>query len=129
MKIALILATMLTTASMPTAAFAADCVVTTTRTACPGKESESYSKCPNNAKSCSATTQVLDAKACADAALKSCANTRFDVTKYKAITAKFGGVDFARGQDFCNRDGATSDGSYKYIVRDNFPHRDSVGCN
>ncbi|MGZ3655132.1 MAG: hypothetical protein ACXVB9_01795 [Bdellovibrionota bacterium] len=110
------------------AAFAGDCVITTTRTACPGKQQESYSKCPGNVQTCSATVAANDQKACADAALKACSNARFDITKYKVVTAKFNNTDFTRGQDFCNRDGATSDASYKYIVRDNFPHRDQADC-
>ncbi|MGZ3694244.1 MAG: hypothetical protein ACXWQO_08580 [Bdellovibrionota bacterium] len=107
-------------------ALAADCVVNTTRTACPGREKDSYAKCPNGTQSCSSTVDSADAKACESAAIEACLNTRFDVTKYKKVTAKFNNVDFARGQDFCNRDAAYSKG--KYIVRDNFPFRDKTDC-
>jgi hypothetical protein len=105
---------------------AADCMITTTRTACPGREKESYVKCPNGAQSCVATVQATDEKTCALAAIEACLNTRFDVTKYKHVSAKFNKADFSRGQDFCNRDADYAKG--KYVVRDNFPFRDKADC-
>lgn len=106
--------------------FAGDCAITTTRTACPGKEKESYAKCPDGAKSCTTTVAATDEKACESAAIESCLNSRIEITKYKKITAKFGKADFSRGRDFCNRDADYAKG--KYIVRDNFPFRDKNDC-
>jgi len=75
-----------------------DCAVHYTRTACAGQEAVSYKKC-DGAQSCQA------------AALKSCGNKRFDITKSKVITAEYKGqaIKSASGKDdFCldysNRD-------------------------
>ncbi len=107
--------------------FAADCTITTTRTACPGKEKDSYAKCPNGVQTCSSVVaNIADEKACESAAIDACLNSRFDVTKYKKITAKFNNKDFSRGKDFCNRDADYAKG--KYVVRDNFPFRDKSEC-
>jgi hypothetical protein len=69
---------------------AAACVVTTTRTACAGKEAESYKKCDGQ-KSCSKNVEAATAEACAAAATDACSNDRLEITKSKSITAKFNG--------------------------------------
>ncbi len=74
------------------AAFAGDCVVHYERVACKGQEAVSFKKC-DKAK------PADSAEACAAAALKSCDNDRLDITKYKAITARFDGQDLVGGYD------------------------------
>lgn len=87
----------------PQADAATDCAVTYTRTACPGKEAESFKKCDGQ-KSC---TKYLDADSeekCRVAAINACANDRLDVTKSKVITAKFKGKGIksqAGKEDLC----------------------------
>jgi hypothetical protein len=66
------------------------CSVTTTRTACPGKEAESFAKCDGKA-SCSKTVEAKSPDACAEAGTTACSNDRLDVTKSKTITATFNG--------------------------------------
>src|SRR5690348_14788993 len=65
-------------------ALAADCVVHYDRTACPGKESESYSKCDGK-KSCDKDESAATEAACMEAATKACENTRLEITKSKVI--------------------------------------------
>jgi len=84
-------------------AAAGDCAVEYIRTACPGKEAESYSKCDGK-QSCVLTEAAATAQACQAAALKACANDRLTITKSKVIHAKFDGkaVTSASGKDdFC----------------------------
>ena len=81
-------------------AYAGDCVLQTTRTSCPGKEKESYSKCEGK-QSCSQKVSVASAAECATKALASCANKRYDITKYKKVTATFDGAPVESGKDFC----------------------------
>ena len=69
---------------------ATGCTVTTARTACPGKEAESYKKCDGQ-KSCSKSVAAASADACVAAATASCSNDRLDVTKSKTITATWKG--------------------------------------
>lgn len=66
------------------------CTVTTTRTACAGKEAESYKKCDGQ-KSCSKDVEAASADACIAAATASCSNDRLEITKSKTITAKWKG--------------------------------------
>jgi hypothetical protein len=66
------------------------CSVTTTRTACPGKEAESYKKCDGK-KSCSKNVEAASADACVEAATASCSNDRLEITKSKTITVKWNG--------------------------------------
>ncbi len=80
--------------------FAADCALNVTRTACPGQEKESFSKCDGKA-SCVETKSVASAAECAAAAKTACANTRQTVTKNKKVTASFGGAPVEGGKDFC----------------------------
>ncbi len=104
-----------------TFAQAADCVVHTTRYACPGQEQESYAKC-NGKQSCDSTVAVTDENACASLALQGCANKRLTVTQYKSVTAKLAGKAVMGGVDFCDKDM----GDYK--VKENFPFRHAATC-
>lgn len=84
-------------------AHAGDCAIEYTRTACPGKETESFAKCDGK-KTCVKTVPATDTAACQSAALKACANDRLDITQSKAITATFDGkaLKSASGKgDFC----------------------------
>jgi hypothetical protein len=79
------------------------CEITFDRTACKGKDAESYSKCDGK-KVCTKTESAEDESECKDAALKACANSRTDVTKSKIITAKWNGKDITSKsgkKDFC----------------------------
>ncbi len=80
-----------------------DCAVSYTRTACPGKEAESFSKCDGKA-SCVKQVEAATPEACQAAALKACANDRLDITQSKVINASFKGqaLKSASGKaDFC----------------------------
>ena len=90
------------------------CVVHYVRTACQGQEAESFKKCDGQAE-CDKTKPADSAEACAAAALKSCDNSRLDITKYKVITAKYNGEALVGGFDaegnvdpaganFCDKD-------------------------
>lgn len=87
-------------AAMAGGAFADDCVLQVTRTACPGKDTESFSKCAGKA-SCSETVPAASASQCTLKAKAACANKRLDVTKNKKVTASFGGAPVDGGKDFC----------------------------
>ncbi len=102
-------------------AYAGVCKVSVTRYACPGMEKESYSKCGGQ-QSCDADFAANTVADCSALALKACENSRFDITKYKLIRAKFNGVDVTGGMDFCDKD------SGAYRVRDHFPFRNSAQC-
>lgn len=104
-----------------TQAHAGECAISVTRYACPGMEKESYSKCGGQ-QSCDTKHAANTAAACAALALKACENSRFDITKYKLIRAKFNGANVANGIDFCDKD------SGAYRVRDHFPFRNSAQC-
>lgn len=84
-------------------AFAGTCEITTTRTACPGKESISYKKCDGQ-QTCSDFKDLSDAQQCKAAAIASCENSRLTITKLKVITATFDGKELktdAGSTDFC----------------------------
>jgi len=81
--------------------YAADCVLQVTRTACPGEEKESFSKC-NGAAGCEEKKPAASAAQCISKAKSSCANSRLTITKAKKVTAKFDGVDLEGGKDFCS---------------------------
>lgn len=93
---------------------AAECVVSYERTACKGQEAISYKKCGGN-KTCDKVKEAANEAACLAKALKSCNNSRLDITKYKKITAAYNGkaltggfnatgqVD-AHGSNFCAAD-------------------------
>ena len=74
------------------------CVVHYVRTACQGQEAVSFKKCGGQAE-CDKTKDAASAEDCAAAALKSCSNSRLDITKYKVITAKYNGEQLAGGFD------------------------------
>ncbi len=89
------------------------CVVHYVRTACQGQEAVSFKKCDGQAE-CDKSKPADSTEACAAAALKSCDNSRLDITKYKVITAKYngeavtGGFDMegnadATGTNFCDK--------------------------
>jgi hypothetical protein len=79
---------------------AADCVLHVTRTACPGQEKESFSKC-GGAASCVEKKPAASAAECVAAATAACANSRTTITKYKKVTAEFEGAAVESGKDFC----------------------------
>ena len=76
---------------LTTNAFAAlDCIVHYNRTACPGMEAESYSKC-GGSKSCDKEADVSTEAACIAAAKEGCPNSRLEITKSKVVKARFNG--------------------------------------
>lgn len=83
-------------------AFAGECVIHVKRTACAGKEKESYAKCDGK-QECDETKKTGSAEACAKEALKACDNVgdRQKQTQSKIITAKFGGAAVEGGKNFC----------------------------
>ena len=85
-------------ASMSHAAIAGVCTIHVKRTACPGKEKESYAKCDGNAE-CDVKKKADDEAGCAAAAAAECPNSRIEITKSKEVTAKFGDKDL--GKNFC----------------------------
>jgi len=81
--------------------YAGECVLHVTRTACPGQEKVSYSKC-GGAQSCDEKKQAASATQCAAKAKKEgCRNTRYEITKYKKVTAEYDGKPVQGGKDFC----------------------------
>ncbi len=79
----------------------AACVIHYNRTACPGKETESYSKC-NGTKECDKEdTSATSPAACEQVVAAACANTRLTITKSKVITGKFNGKALRGGSNFC----------------------------
>ena len=84
-------------------AAAGECGIEYTRTACPGQETESYSKCAGK-QSCVLSETAASAEACQAAALKACANDRLKITKSKVVKAKFDGkavMSKSGKEDFC----------------------------
>ena len=82
-------------------AAAGDCTLHVTRTACPGQEKESFSKC-NGTASCDEKKSAASASQCASKAKKEgCANSRLTVTKNKKVTAEYDGAPVEGGKDFC----------------------------
>jgi hypothetical protein len=81
------------------------CVLKVTRTACAGKEKESFSKCDGKA-SCDVNDAAATEADCAAAAVKACDNApdRQSITKSKTITALFGGKPVQAGKNFCVAD-------------------------
>ncbi len=86
-------------------ATAGECNLTVSRTACPGKEKESYSKC-NGVQKCDEVKTADSAAACGKEAVKACDNVgpRQKITKSKVITAKFDGAMVEGGKNFCAAD-------------------------
>ena len=81
-------------------ALAGECVLQITRTACPGKEKDSFSKCDGKA-SCNESVPAASASQCAIKAKSGCANKRYEITKYKKVTATYDGTTIESGKDFC----------------------------
>ncbi|MEO5334322.1 MAG: hypothetical protein H7839_20090 [Magnetococcus sp. YQC-5] len=77
-------------------AVAADCVISYDRTACAGKDAESYAKCDGK-KTCDRDKSAATEDACKAEAAKACANDRTDITKTKKIMAKFKGTALVGG--------------------------------
>jgi hypothetical protein len=87
----------------PGVSSAQDCAISYTRTACPGKNAESYAKCDGK-QSCVKQVVAESPEACQAAALKACANDRLDITKNKVIGAQYKGQPLKSTQgadDFC----------------------------
>jgi hypothetical protein len=84
-------------------AIAGECVLKTTRTACPGKEKDSYAKCGGQA-SCDEKAPAGSEKECAEKAAKACDNSRPNVTKSKTVFATFDGKPVEGGKNFCASD-------------------------
>jgi hypothetical protein len=84
-------------------ASAGECLLTVTRTACKGKEADSYAKCGGD-KTCDDVKKTATAADCAVEALKACINTpeRQGVTKSKVVTARFEGAAVEGGKNFCD---------------------------
>jgi hypothetical protein len=79
----------------------AGCVIHYNRTACPGQEAVSYSKC-NGTKECDKEdTAAVSLAACEQATAAACANTRLTITKSKIVTGKFNGKALRGGSNFC----------------------------
>lgn len=79
-----------------------ECIININRTACPGKEAESYSKC-GGAKSCDKEDGASTEAACIAAAKSNCPNSRLDITKSKVVKARFKGKSLKGpfGGSFC----------------------------
>lgn len=88
--------------SLTAPAVAGECIVHTNRTACPGKEGESYSKC-GGSKECDKEDSADSEAACIAAAKAGCPNSRLDITKSKRVTARFNGKSLKGpyGGSFC----------------------------
>jgi hypothetical protein len=94
--------------SLASNAYAADCVVHYVRTACPGQDTESYSKCDGK-QECDKDEDAATEAACTEAAKKACENARLEITKSKVVTAKFKGNPLKGGNEpggmnFCAAD-------------------------
>lgn len=101
---------------------AGECKMQVTRAACPGKDSESYSKCKGQ-KSCDESKKTGSAEACAKEAIKACQNKRYDVTQDKTITATFDAKPVEGGKDFCKE---KSEGLFDPAK--DFPYRGKPDC-
>ena len=79
----------------------AGCVIHYNRTACPGQEAVSYSKC-NGTKECDKEdSAAVSLKACEQATAAACVNTRLTITKSKIVTGKYNGTPLRGGSNFC----------------------------
>lgn len=68
------------------------CEVSYDRSACKGKEVESYAKCDGK-KTCIKVESAEDESECKETAQKACSNSRTDITKSKIVTAKWNGKE------------------------------------
>ena len=80
-----------------------DCIVHYVRTACEGQEETSYKKCDGE-KECDKAKEAASAEECQAAALKSCGNSRLDITKSKVVTATYKGEAIKPDADSDNMD-------------------------
>ena len=103
MKKTIILATLFGLQLASNAFAANDCIVHYNRTACPGKEEESYSKC-GGSKECDKADAASTEASCIAAAKEACANSRLEITQSKRITARFNGkaLKGGYGANFCS---------------------------
>ena len=106
-----------------------ECIVNITRTACPGQDSTSYSKCGGK-QSCDKVNEDIEEEAeCIKWATKNCRNKRYDVTRKKVNIAYFVDEDGNKkplngGADLCDKDNKEVD----YIVKRDFPFYDKTEC-
>lgn len=100
-SIAVLSSLLLALSIFTTTAFAGDCTLKITRTACSGMEGESYKKCGGK-QACDELKETASADACANEGLKACENTRLDITKSKVITADFDGEAVQGGKNLCD---------------------------
>lgn len=85
-------------------ALAGVCEIKTIRSACSGKETESYKKCAGK-PDCISKKKAASADECKALAVKECENSRLDITKSKVINAKFDGKDLTDSNgkaNFCD---------------------------
>ncbi|WP_397536077.1 hypothetical protein [Roseateles sp.] len=94
-----VLGAMLLTLAMGSV-YAGECLLQVTRTACPGQEKESYSKCDGK-PGCIESVPAASPSQCALKAKSACANKRLEITKYKKISATYDGAAVEGGKDFC----------------------------
>lgn len=78
------------------------CEVYVERTACPGKEAESYVKCGGK-QSCSNKKKAETEADCTKLGEEECSNSRVDITKSKVIKVTFGGK---QSENLCKADRA-----------------------
>ncbi len=95
-------------------AVAGECLLQVTRTACPQQEKESFAKCDGKAN-CVENVPAASASQCAAKAKSGCANKRYEITKYKKITASYDGTTVEGGKDFC-------------VGHPDFPHAAKADC-
>ncbi|MBF0461835.1 MAG: hypothetical protein HQL87_10600 [Magnetococcales bacterium] len=99
MKIKMMVAGLVFVSAGMSGAAYADCVLHYERTACKGKEAESFKKCDGKATCDKSVKEATSREACATAALKACDNDRPDITRYKKITADLDGKALVGGFD------------------------------
>ncbi|MBF0310170.1 MAG: hypothetical protein HQL56_11640 [Magnetococcales bacterium] len=76
----------------------AECKLSYARTACKGKEADSFKKCDGKAE-CVQVKEAASEAACLEAAKKACDNDRTDITKFKQIAASWSGKALVGGFD------------------------------
>ncbi|MEO5339112.1 MAG: hypothetical protein H7837_01145 [Magnetococcus sp. MYC-9] len=97
MKIRMMLAGLVVASLGMAGTASAECVLHYERTACKGKEADSFKKCDGKAACDKAAKEATSQEACAAAARKACDNDRVDITKYKKITASLAGKPLVGG--------------------------------
>lgn len=76
----------------------ARCEINYTRTACNGQEAIAFKKCNGN-QSCVKLRDSRNVQECWQLAVRACENDRLNITKYKVITASYGGQTLIGGFD------------------------------